>query len=133
MKLGRMALAQLDAGEIDTPLGRAVTEERYKTLRRQVPIIYLLAASNLFGLQLATAGKLSVGVNLATFVSLCALVRIAQWRSSHEDLTHETMMKRMRQTAWLAALICFSVVYGACTYSGPIPLTHTWPSYRWAV
>lgn len=109
MKLGRMALAQLDAGEIDTPLGRAVTEERYKTLRRQVPIIYLLAASNLFGLQLATAGKLSVGVNLPTFVSLCALVRIAQWRSSHEDLTHETMMKRMRQTAWLAALICFSV------------------------
>lgn len=115
MKLGQWALAQLDVGEIDTALGRALTEERYKTLRQQVPIIYLLAAANLFGLQLATVGKLIVGVNLPTFVSVCALVRVLQWRPPHEEVSPRTMMARMRQTSWLAALICFSVAIW-CVY-----------------
>ena len=42
----------LAVGEIDTPMGRALVEERYAALRRQVPILYVLATTNV----LAQAG-----------------------------------------------------------------------------
>ena len=49
----------VDVGEIRTPSGRALVEERYSALRRQVPVIYVLAIANLCGLELATTGELA--------------------------------------------------------------------------
>lgn len=36
-----------DVGELETPSGRALVEERYSARQRQVPVIYVLAVANL--------------------------------------------------------------------------------------
>ena len=53
--------------------GRALIEERYRSLRRQVPIVYVLGFVNLSGMELATAGRLSAGLNLPTFIAVCGV------------------------------------------------------------
>ncbi|HUG46751.1 MAG TPA: EAL domain-containing protein, partial [Sphingomicrobium sp.] len=99
----------LDAGEIETAAGRALVEERYTALRRQIPIIYVLIAVNLFGLQVASGGVLEFGVNVPSAVAICALFRIAQWLRASDDADHAVMLRRMRQTIWLALAICLFV------------------------
>ncbi len=94
--------------DIETPTGRAIVEARYSTLRRQVPIVYVLALVNLAGLQLATGGRITVGFNLLTGLAIVALIRVAQWRRGG-DLSHADMVRRMNHTAALSALICFLV------------------------
>jgi diguanylate cyclase (GGDEF)-like protein len=95
--------------DIDTPTGRAIVEARYSTLRRQVPIVYVLALVNLAGLQLAIGGTIRVGFNLLTALAIIALIRIAQWRRGG-DVSHAQMVRRMNLTAGLSAVICFAVL-----------------------
>lgn len=92
-----------------TAAGRAIIEERFGSLRSQVPIIYLLGFVNLSGLELVTTGKLSMGFNLPTFLALCGIVRLSQWIRVGRDVSHNLMIKRMRQTVWFAALVCSAV------------------------
>jgi diguanylate cyclase (GGDEF)-like protein len=95
--------------EVETASGRAIVEERYYSLRRQVPIIYLLAAVNMIGMELATGGQVRPGFNLPTLVVGCGLFRIAQWFSPAGSATHQAMLARIRQTGWFAAAICLLV------------------------
>ena len=99
----------LSAGEIDTPGGRALVEERYATLRRQVPIVYMLAAVNLFGLQVTSVGHLDLGWNVPTAVAICAVIRIIQWVRSPDAASHGVMLRRMSQSMWLTLAISMSV------------------------
>lgn len=101
--------------EIDTPAGRAIVEARYSTLRRQVPIIYLLVLVNIAGLELATGGTIRPGFNFPTALTLCAFVRLVQWRIANHDVTHSMMVRRMNQTCAIAAIICL-VVFARCIY-----------------
>jgi diguanylate cyclase (GGDEF)-like protein len=98
----------LDA-DLLTASGRAVVEERYWSLRRQVPIIYLLGLVNLSAMELATGGGLAVGVNLPTFIAACGVLRMLQWFASGKQLRHAAMVKRMRQTVWFATAVCAAV------------------------
>ena len=100
-----------DAGEIDTSAGRALVEERYAALRQQIPIIYLLAVVNLCGMEVTTTGKLVVGLNVPTVLTLCAAVRVVQWLRPPKALSVEMKFKRMRQTCWIAAAICAVVCW----------------------
>ena len=109
MRLWRLIRSAFDAGEIETSYGRATVKERYAALRHQVPIIYLLVVLNLSGLELATGGKLSPGLNFPTFVTACALVRIAQWYRARGDVSHSTMLRRLRQTCGVAAALSVAV------------------------
>src|SRR5687767_743266 len=102
MKISRLVRA-FPADEILTPGGRAIVEERYVTLRRQVPIIYLLAVVNFSGLELAISGRLTPGLNLPTALAICALLRIGQWLRPAAQLPHRVMLARMQQTCWLTA------------------------------
>lgn len=102
----RLVRRSLGAGEVETPTGRALVEERYAALRRQIPIIYLLVAVNLFGLQVAAGGRLEFGLNVPSAIAICALVRIIQWLRPHEEVSHRVMLLRMRQTILLAMAIC---------------------------
>ena len=94
---------------------RAVVEERYWSLRRQVPIIYLLGIVNLSAMEKAATGILSIGLNLPTFVAFCALVRLWQWFGQAAHPGHELMVRRLRQTVWFAAAVCVAVC-GRCLY-----------------
>lgn len=62
--------------DLSTAPGRAIVEERYWSLRRQVPIVYLLGVVNLSAMELAATGRLSAGLNLPTFIAACGAVRI---------------------------------------------------------
>lgn len=99
-----------ETGEVRTPIGRAIVEERYRALRRQVPIIYLVAVVNLLGLQLATIGELRVGLNPPTALMICAVIRIGQWLGrTQREVSHAQMCKRLRQTACIAACLCLLI------------------------
>ena len=97
------------ASDLTTPAGRALVEERYWSLRRQVPIVYLLGFVNLGGMELATGGRLAPGLNLPSFIVLCAMIRIVNWFAGGKKPSHEAMLMRMRQTVWFAAAVCLAV------------------------
>jgi diguanylate cyclase (GGDEF)-like protein len=101
---------------------RAMLEERYWSVRRQVPIVYLLGVVNLSAMELAATRHLSVGLNLPTFVTLIACIRLWQWfgsmaggRRSARKTDHKTMIKRLRQTIWFSCAVCL-VVCARCIY-----------------
>ena len=103
-------LRYFDVGEVKTSIGRAIVEERYRALRRQVPVIYLLALVNLGALQIATTGMLTVGFNPPTALAVCAAVRVVQWLgTAHEEVSHVQMLKRLRQTCAIAAFMCLLI------------------------
>src|SRR5919107_5659203 len=84
--------------DLTTASGRAIVEERYWSLRRQVPIVYLLGFINLSAMELATNGKLYIGANLPTLIGSCGAFRMLQWFGRGRDVTHEEMARRMKQT-----------------------------------
>ena len=95
--------------EPGTAVGRAIIEERFCSLRRQVPVVYVLWFVNLSGLELMSTGRLTVGVNLPTFILLCGMLRLYQWMKVGKNVPHLVMIRRMRQTVAFAALVCSAV------------------------
>ena len=95
--------------ELATPSDRAIVEERYWSLRRQVPIVYVLGFVNLSAMELAAIGKVAPGLNLPTFIAVCGLIRMYQWFGRRRDPGHEEMAARMRQTVWFAGAVCLAV------------------------
>ncbi|HJP69906.1 MAG TPA: diguanylate cyclase, partial [Sphingomicrobium sp.] len=95
--------------EPGTAVGRAIIEERFSSLRRQVPVVYLLGFVNLSGLELTSTGRLTLGLSLPTFVLLCGLLRLYHWLNVGKTVSHELMIRRMRQTVAFAALVCGAV------------------------
>jgi diguanylate cyclase (GGDEF)-like protein len=91
--------------------GRALIEERYRSLRRQVPIVYILGFVNVSGMELATVGRLSVGLNLPTFIAICGFLRMWAWFAPGKPATHELMIRRMVQTVLFAAVVCLAVCW----------------------
>jgi diguanylate cyclase (GGDEF)-like protein len=103
--------------DLTTRSGRALVEERYWSLRRQTPIVYLLGIVNLSAMEIAATGSLSLGLNVPTFVAGCGLLRMWHWYGSGRGATpaHELMVRRLRQTGWFAAAICLAVC-ARCLY-----------------
>ena len=101
--------------DLSTASGRAIVEERYWSLRRQVPIVYLLGLVNLSAMEIATNGRLTFGPNLPTFIAVCGLLRLLHWFSHGREVPHSIMVKRMRQTVWFAAAVC-AAVCARCLY-----------------
>lgn len=103
--------------DLSTGPGLALIEERYSSLRQQVPIIYLLGLVNLSAMELAAGRTLSIGLNLPTFIFGCALIRLRDWfgSGSGNGLSHEAMVRRMGQTVFFAAAVCLAVCW-RCLY-----------------
>jgi len=97
--------------EFGPGVDQALIEERYRSLRRQVPIIYLMGFVNLSAMELAVRHRLSPGLNLPTFIAVCGLIRLYQWYGFHapRETDHQKMIKMMRQTVWFAAAVCVGV------------------------
>jgi len=114
-RMARMASSLQDlmqrfiGADLSTVSGRALVEERFWSLRRQIPIIYLLGFVNLSAMELASNGKLSPGVNLPTFIAACGLLRVWHWFRPRAEISHELMVGRMKQTVWFAAAVCLAV------------------------
>nr|WP_314445428.1 EAL domain-containing protein [uncultured Sphingomonas sp.] len=99
----------LTVGEIDSPMGRALVEERFAALRRQVPILYVLATTNVFALQITTKGSISVGFEWTSVLLVFAIIRIWHWLRSSHNPDHAVMISRIRQACAFAALLCLSL------------------------
>jgi diguanylate cyclase (GGDEF)-like protein len=106
--LGRL-IDQYVGTDLATASGQAIVEERYWSLRRQVPIVYLLGLINLSAMEFATAGRLSPGFNLPTLIGICGALRMFQWFGSGAALSHDLMVARMKQTVWFAVIVCAAV------------------------
>ena len=99
----------LEQGEVVSRMGRATIEERYSTLRKQIPIIYLLALVNVFGLQIQTTGGVEFGLNMPTVFSFCAAFRLWQWLHVSSDISCEAKLNVLRQTDIAAIIICTAI------------------------
>jgi diguanylate cyclase (GGDEF)-like protein len=100
-----------------TPSGRALIEERYWSLRRQVPIIYLLGLVNLSAMEVAAGRALTIGFNLPTLILICGVVRLRDWfgSGSGKSATHAAMVRRLGQTVLFATIVCLAVC-ARCLY-----------------
>lgn len=103
--------------DLSTGAGRALVEERYWSLRRQVPIVFLLGFVNISAMEFAATGRLTIGLNVPTFIGLCWAIRLMHWfgRGSGRNADHAEMVKRMRQTVFVAAAVCLAVC-ARCLY-----------------
>src|SRR5688500_18156902 len=92
----------VDVGEAKTAAGRSLLEERYRALRRQIPLLYLIALANFMGLHFAISGIASL---LSPSMLLAALVvaRLVYWvRTRHRTLPPERILYELRATLFLA-------------------------------
>lgn len=101
--------------DLSSSAGRALIEERYWSLRRQVPIVYLLGLVNLSAMELATVGHLRAGLNVPSFIAACGIIRLMHWFGGKKEVTHRIMVKRMTQTLLFAAAVCVAVC-ARCLY-----------------
>lgn len=103
--------------DLTTSSGRALVEERYWSLRRQVPIVYLLGLVNLSAMEVAAGRPVEIGLNLPTFILACGLIRLCQWFGSRsgKNATHEAMVRQLCLTVFFATAVCLAVC-ARCLY-----------------
>jgi diguanylate cyclase (GGDEF)-like protein len=95
----------VDVGEAETPAGRALLEERYRALLRQIPLLYVVALANFLGLHLATGGELDSLWSPSTLLLGIVLVRLVHWlRARGRVLAPERIRRELRKT-WCYALL----------------------------
>jgi diguanylate cyclase (GGDEF)-like protein len=104
----------IDVGEADTVAGRALVEERYRALLRQIPLLYVVALANFLGLHLATGGELDNLYSLSTLLVGLVLIRLVHWvRARNRLLAPEQILRELRKT-WFYAL---AVSVGFCVWA----------------
>jgi diguanylate cyclase (GGDEF)-like protein len=95
----------VDVGEARTPAGRALIEERYNALLRQIPLLYIVALVNFLGLHVATGGELGLFSPAALLVAL-VLFRLLHWlRARHRRLSPEAILRELRKTCLYAVVV----------------------------
>ncbi|HEY7809752.1 MAG TPA: EAL domain-containing protein [Allosphingosinicella sp.] len=96
----------VDIGEAETPVGRALLEERYRVLQRQVPLLYTVALANYLGLYLATGGRFEDLISPSTILLAVVVTRLVHWiRGRHRILSAERILREMRKTWCFAFLV----------------------------
>jgi diguanylate cyclase (GGDEF)-like protein len=102
----------VDAGEAESDAGRALLEERYEAIRRQMPLLYLIGLANIAGLYLATSGRLLSIYNPLTPLAALVAIRLIYWlRMRGQTLSPERILRELRKTFFYA--IAFCVLFSA--------------------
>jgi diguanylate cyclase (GGDEF)-like protein len=95
----------IDVGEVKTPAGRALVEERYRVLLRQIPLLYVVALANYVGLYLATGGEFETLLSPSTLLLGIVAMRLFHWlRARSRVLSPVRMLRELRKT-WCFALL----------------------------
>jgi len=103
-----------DAGEAESLAGRVLLEERYRSLQRQIPFLYIVILSNLLGLALAAGGDLDAPFKVVTLLIGLIAFRLVHWlKVRHRRLPPERILRELKKT-WVYAIF-FSL--GFCTWS----------------
>src|SRR3954462_1557259 len=104
----------VDAGEADSPAGRALLEQRYRALQRQIPLLYTVALTNFLGLHLATGGTITNLYSVSTLLVILVVIRLVYWLTvRNRELPPERIIRELTRT-WLYALV---ISVGFCAYA----------------
>ena len=95
----------MDVGEAETTAGRALLEERYRALLRQIPLLYIVALANFLGLHFATGGESESLYSPVNLLVGLVVVRLVHWlRARKRKLPPERILHELRKT-WIYALV----------------------------
>jgi diguanylate cyclase (GGDEF)-like protein len=104
----------IDAGETESRAGRALLEERYRALQKQIPLLYMVALTNFLGLHLATGGRIGSLYSVSTLLVALVCLRLVHWlRVRNRRLSPERILVELTKT-WFYALI---ISAGFCAYA----------------
>lgn len=104
----------IDAGEAETPAGRALLEQRYRALQRQIPLLYTVALTNFLGLHVASGGSLGSLYSMSTLLVALVVLRLFHWlRVRNRVLAPEQILRELRKT-WGYALV---ISVGFCAWA----------------
>ncbi len=96
-------------GDRNSPGGRALLRERYASLQRQIPLLYLLICVNYLGLSMTMTGNLLPPFDFATVIFGLMLIRLVYWyRHRNRKLSDALIYVELRTTLCLAAVISLS-------------------------
>src|SRR3569833_258493 len=102
----------VDAGEPDTAAGRALLDERYAALRRQIPLLYLIGLANLAGLFFATSETIATFRNPVIPLLVLLVLRLAYWLKARQQvLPAARIAQELRKTFFYA--LAFSLSFCA--------------------
>ncbi|MFL6857373.1 MAG: putative bifunctional diguanylate cyclase/phosphodiesterase [Allosphingosinicella sp.] len=102
------------AGEAETHAGRALLEQRFKVLQRQIPLLYTVALTNFLGLHLATGGTITNLYSVSTLLVILVVIRLVYWVTvRNRELPPERIIRELTRT-WLYALV---ISVGFCAYA----------------
>ncbi|MDQ4087781.1 MAG: EAL domain-containing protein [Pseudomonadota bacterium] len=100
--VGRM----MDAGEAETPFGRALLRERYRALQRQIPLLYLIALANFVGVAFSAGASLATFTHPANLLIALIVVRLIHWmRNRDRELPPDQILRELRKTLLLAGIL----------------------------
>jgi diguanylate cyclase (GGDEF)-like protein len=106
--------AIVDAGEAETPAGRALLQQRYAALQRQIPLLYTVALTNVLGLAIATGGRSATFFKASGILILVVVFRLGYWlRRRNRALPPDAILRELRKT-WVYALV---ISVGFCAYA----------------
>jgi len=103
-----------DIGEAKTAFGRALLQERYQALQRQVPLLYTIAIVNFLGLVFASGAESFRLFHPANFLVLLIGVRFVHWlRNSGAALPPASILRELKRTLLFAGLFSIGFAYAA--------------------
>ena len=95
----------VDAGEAETPAGRALLEQRFAALQRQIPLLYTVALTNVVGLLVATSGRTGNVMRVSWVLVAVVVLRLVYWiRARNSRPEPEKILRELRKT-WVYALL----------------------------
>ena len=120
----------LDAGEAKTAFGRALLRERYRALQRQIPLLYAIVLINFLGLHFASGEPTVALFQPITLLVLFIVVRLVHWvRMRSRTLAPERILRELRRTLILAALLSTAFGYSAIHLYGQLPGSRAAPRH----
>lgn len=108
-KLFRSFAGWLDVGNPTTQAGADLLTQRFRSLQKQIPQLYLSVLACFVGLQLATSGTLVERTSPIIFVILLVFCRLFAWfRRRRLDISPDAILKHLAGTLFFSAFFSFS-------------------------
>src|ERR1044072_6202979 len=108
-----------DRGEDKTAFGRALLNERYRAVQRQIPLLYAIALANFIGLYVAGGAEPASLVHPTTPLIGFVVVRLVHWvRTRGRALPPAQILAELRRTLVLAGLLSIGFGYAAISIYG---------------